>query len=182
MNFYFKHTNINEPISIDDAKTLLGIDFEWKDDEICQLITAAREHVESYTELSISEKILVLMLDDVFNEISVPFPPLVALMKATAFDSGGKVYNIDVKNFNIYKQGQANGIIETKDMNVFPRNLRSRQGIELEINVGYKKEECPAAFKDAMNLYIQNTYDRIPFDEWKNSFYSLLQKWRKLNL
>lgn len=171
-----------EPLSLDEAKLLLGIDFDWKDAEIEALVIAARQQAERYTGLSLVKKRIVIAFDIPPKEFFAPCPPLINISVVTAYTADGGTEDITAK-FEAYPAGiQNEGIIEAKNAFVYPPKLRLRQAVIFEIEAGLDKQECPQAIRDALGFYVLRAYDGNTRTEWLPSFHTLLTPYRLVTL
>lgn len=68
-----------EPISLDDVKSFLRIDYNDDDKLLEIMITAAREHAETFTRRSIAKKTYELTLNDYASRVSLPNPPTISV-------------------------------------------------------------------------------------------------------
>lgn len=72
------NNDIVEPVTLDQAKAQLRVDFTDDDAIITRMITEAREAIESYCSVSIVGKTITVMID-LFKELEIPYGPVVAV-------------------------------------------------------------------------------------------------------
>lgn len=72
-----------EPVSLDDMKAWLRVDHTEDDDTITSLIPAARAGIESYCNISITEK-TVTMIADWSGEWQLPYAPVKSVTSVSA--------------------------------------------------------------------------------------------------
>lgn len=65
-----------EPVSLDDAKSYMNVDYSEKDSIIQQLIVAARQILEAKYDIGIKGKTLQVVLDNSCGDIELPGYPI----------------------------------------------------------------------------------------------------------
>lgn len=65
-----------EPVTLAEAKTFCGIDFDAYDDLITELITAAREMCEDYTGISFVKREIIAVLNNANGNTYLPYGPI----------------------------------------------------------------------------------------------------------
>lgn len=93
-----------EPVSVSDVKTSLGIGFTAHDVEIGKLITACRKTVEEGLNVSLTGKNVSVSWEEFYDSLPLPYTPLadspaltVTDLDDVAIDSGlYKVYSVGV--------------------------------------------------------------------------------------
>lgn len=75
MNYRFTYADdLSEPISLDEAKNYLKIDFDTEDTLIAEMITSAREQAELFCNRSFVPKTIEFSTKDFENPVLLPFP------------------------------------------------------------------------------------------------------------
>jgi hypothetical protein len=75
MNYLFTYADdLSEPITLDEAKNYLKLDFDTDDDLITQIITSAREQAEIFCNRSFVPKTIELSVTELDFPILLPFP------------------------------------------------------------------------------------------------------------
>lgn len=75
MNYRFTYADdLSEPISLDEAKNYLKIDFDTEDDLIAEMITSAREQAELFCNRSFVPKTIEFSTTDFEDAVLLPFP------------------------------------------------------------------------------------------------------------
>lgn len=168
MNLLYKTLSETEPVTREQAKTFLGEAGSHYDDLIDDLITAARERAEIFTNRSLIEKQVVLMHDriPVDRVIKLPRCPVKEVVSVKYLDTddawqtvAGELYSVDnaAEPSKIYFKEHIENI---KDgINV----------VHVTYNTGYGNREVfgtiyakpfPESIKTAILMLIRTMYDQ----------------------
>ena len=75
MNYRFTYADdLSEPISLDEAKSYLKIDFDTEDTLLAEMITSAREQAELFCNRSFVPKTIEFSTKDFEDPVLLPFP------------------------------------------------------------------------------------------------------------
>lgn len=75
MNYRFTYADdLSEPISLDEAKNYLKIDFDTEDTLLAEMITSAREQAELFCNRSFVPKTIEFSTKDFEDPVLLPFP------------------------------------------------------------------------------------------------------------
>jgi uncharacterized phiE125 gp8 family phage protein len=78
LDIQFTETDVTEPVSLDELKAHLQIDFDDDDTYLTALITACRQAVERYCSISLVPK-TVSLFAEYYCERELPYGPVVAI-------------------------------------------------------------------------------------------------------
>jgi uncharacterized phiE125 gp8 family phage protein len=137
MNISIISDSRNEPITVAEAKTHLRIDLSNEDIYIGKLIRSARESVERYCNISLTEKVIEQYFHTIGNKIMLPMPPLIEVTKFYYYNDAYTEYEM---NNSIYKTITLNNLEESaivlKGGNAWS-TYTSQYGIKLKLKVGF---------------------------------------------
>lgn len=114
LDVQFQDGEINEPVTLTEAKNFCKIDISTDDDLINLLITAARQMCEAYTGVGFVEHQAVAVLNNSNGDIYIPYGPMIEIISVE--DDAGRVlvldldYTIGGNEFKRLRTPQANNI------------------------------------------------------------------------
>lgn len=127
---------LNEPLTLTEVKTHLKIDLSNEDTLLNNLIKSAREFVEEYCNISLTEKQIEVYYNNIGSEIILPRAPLMTL---DHFYYYSDTYVETEVTSSLYKLITFNTFTESRILlkvgNVYP-TYTSRFGIKLILTVG----------------------------------------------
>lgn len=138
-----------EPIELSNVKQFLRIDHMDEDLLISGMISAAREHSETFTRRSLALKKYELTVNDFRERISLPKPPFVSLDKIIVKDIDGN--ELIVSDYLISGSEYIDLLIEWPNVELYPVDA-----IKIQYQSGY--EELPKPIEQAMLLMISHFY------------------------
>lgn len=145
-----------EPISLDEAKQYLRVDFADDDTLITSLIKTAREYCEQILNASLVEKRYEYYLDKfpLENYIKIPKPPLTAVESVTIKDSEGieNSFNDYVVVENEFEESKILATNGWPNIELYPAN-----SIKITYTAGYST--VPEPIKMAVLLLISHWYE-----------------------
>ena len=157
-----------EPVTLEDLKLHLSIDFDDHDDLLNKLLTAAREEVELYTGLSLIESDVKVRWEEL-TTCELPYGPVISLGLVT--DSIGEIRtdytlegftgsfvsikaNSSTPVASTYKAGYEAEIpegLQLAIMKLATDNFTNRTGIDLSGNKGFQL--LPNNWKETAKRY-----------------------------
>jgi uncharacterized phiE125 gp8 family phage protein len=167
MNLKLIAAPTSEPITLEDTKLHLRVDIDDDDNLISNLITSARQYVESFTRRAIASATYELALDDFpagdDEEIILPKPPLESVTSVKYTDSDGDETTWDSSKYIV---------IESIPAIIIPAYTESwpsftpypREAVKVKYVAGYKfggddHLVIPEPIKQAMLLIITDHYE-----------------------
>jgi len=139
----------NEPLTLEEVKDYLNVDFDLDDNMILDQISAARNLVEEYTNRSFIEKSITLFDECAQSPYYLPFPNHSSI---TEVKINGEVTD------NYEPQGLVKYIIYFNTFGVITNLYRGAGTAMLEVSYT-TSGECPQAVKEAMKKAILDFYD-----------------------
>jgi len=167
MNLKLITAPTSEPITLEDTKLHLRVDIDDDDNLISNLITSARQYVESFTRRTIASTTYELALDDFpagdDEEIILPKPPLESVTSVKYTDSDGDETTWDSSKYIV---------IESIPAIIIPAYTESwpsftpypREAVKVKYVAGYKSGGddhlvIPEPIRQAMLLIITDHYE-----------------------
>ena len=169
-----KYSNIgSEPVTVDEVKNYLRIDYTDDDSLISDLITGCRELAEEFTGLSLVVKTIELRTNDYDNEFALPFP------------DHNELLAVEQDGSDILSNCQTSGTNEI--IIKLPANYVSYSIDDNDLYVKYTTSgNCPKGIKLAILKNIHELFDNrrdtneIPQNELTQNTYVLLSKFVKV--
>jgi len=157
-----------EPITTDEAKTHLRQASSDDDTFIGELITAAREHIESLANRSLITQTWVLKLDafpGAVNAIYPPRPPLQSVTSIAYTDSAGDAQTLAASLYAVSTDGWMPRIVPVYG-ETWPVTEGNINDVTVTYVAGYgaTAADVPEALKSAIKLQVELLYDR-PIDK-----------------
>jgi uncharacterized phiE125 gp8 family phage protein len=177
-NYVVSTAPTEEPLSVDEAKTNLRVDYNDDDVLIQGLVTAAREQVEAMTRRALISRTIDFYRDQFPGippwpnspVIELPLSPVSAVSAFEYTDSANTAHNWTISNGNLYNEtGALNAHIDTVNQparimlaysQVWPATvLKTANAIRIRLVCGYgAAADVPARAKQAMQLMIGDWY------------------------
>ncbi|AMU86674.1 head-tail connector protein [Dehalococcoides mccartyi] len=149
----------SEPVSLSEAKLHLRVDTSADDTYISNLITAARQYLESVAlQKTLGTQTLEYVLSQFpCGEIQIPRPPLQSITSIKYTDSEGVEHTIDSGDY-IVNTDCSPGLVVPAYGSDWPSNsLIPSGGIRIRYQAGYTT--VPEMFKHAIKLLIGHWYE-----------------------
>ncbi|MEL6661130.1 MAG: head-tail connector protein [Bacteroidota bacterium] len=158
-----------EPVSLDDAKNHLKVDFSTDDTLIEVLITAAREVAEDYT----NQKFITQTIEETFNsfpsstplspycELQLAFGPLIQVVSIRSLNSEGTYDEaIDQENYTASDTITPPVVIPKLDYS-WPTTVDHPEAVKVVYHAGFgaAATDVPKGIKQAMLLMIGYWYE-----------------------
>lgn len=150
-----------EPVTLEEAKRHLRVDLDLTDDDlqIETMIQAAREEAEQFLRGSIMPQTWTGYLDrfPAYDEIPLPFPPLVSVAFVKYVDLDGVTQTLSPSIYEVDKPGRR---IFLRHNQSWPSVRCQRNAVTIEFETGYADAaSVPAKIKQAMLLMIGEMYE-----------------------
>jgi hypothetical protein len=153
-------TNVSgaEPVSLNDAKLYCKVDdlINYDDNLIIQLITAAREVIEAYTNEALTTRTVTAIMCNSCGNVYLPYSPVTS--SVTLSDSSGEVL------------GGKNGYIKTPITDY----------ITATYTAGYTSATLPKKYAEAIKMQIAYMYENRGDLQVAPTVKSILSNARKL--
>jgi uncharacterized phiE125 gp8 family phage protein len=141
---------ISEPITLQEAKDYLRVDFNNDDALISTLITAARQFIEKLTRRSIAVATWEMSLDEFpQGEIIIPLPPLKTINSISYIKDGTP------QTFNDYEVDDYSQPARIKGE--WPETDNVLNAVKINFDAGY--DTVPEPLKQAILLLISHWYE-----------------------
>jgi uncharacterized phiE125 gp8 family phage protein len=166
-----------EPVTLEEAKRRLRIDFTDDDTDIELMLASARDHVEKYCNVLFAEQTVELKCDCWADLARLPVAPLMSVTGIAYIDTAGVGQTVAVDVYEARLDGLEPSIVLAygKQWPV----IRAGSRITVTAVAGY--EDAPAAVKRAILLYIAGAYEtreNSAEEDW-SAFDALLSNYRR---
>lgn len=143
-----------EPVSLEDAKNHLRVDYDDEDAAITNFITAAREKLERRCGRAFVSQVWEARFEGFSDEITIPVPPTISLDTFTYIDTDGDEQTVSSSLYAFIDGGE--DVSEIIRMGTWPTAVALRpDAVRVRFTAGYDPtDESPA------NL-IQNVPDAL---------------------
>jgi uncharacterized phiE125 gp8 family phage protein len=151
-----------EPITLEEAKTFLRVDFDEDDDLIASLITMARKTVEHRTRRALITQTWTLTLPcwPCDSVIRIEKPPVQSIGHVKFYDTTGVQQTISSSNYQVIAKPDSPGRVIPISGYSWPGLYDREEAIEVEFTTGYGGvTDVPEEAKQAMNLLIAERYE-----------------------
>lgn len=173
-----------EPVNIQEIKSYSILGDDVSDDVIKSLIRTARITAERYQNRSFITQTLELSLDCLpCGIISLPHPPVSALISFKLYDIDDNEYSVDVTDFLLDTASEP-ARLRLKNSKKYPNiTLRSFNSVKIRYTAGYGNVSAvPDDIKDAIKLYVSFRYENPECGDIPDAFYNLLKPERVVNV
>lgn len=183
-----------EPVSLDEVKDHLRIEFTDHDSQLLGLITASREWVEEYLRRAIVQQTWKYYLQSwpSSDEFELPFPPLQSVTAIKYTDSDDSETTWDSDEYEVDTDSEPGRIVLAYGETWPSTTLHPKNPIEIEYVAGYDDDggsppdyrvNIPQAIKEALILDIAMHYDMAKVDvtlyeERRNALLYPYRVWR----
>lgn len=134
------------PVSVDEAKAHLRIDFDDDDALISDLIEVVIDALESELRRAIVDQTWLLKLSAFpHHEIELPLPPLLAVESVSYFDSDNVLQILDPSLYEVIGVGarMAQGSIRPVTGQTWPAVYRRAEPVSVQFRAGYLTADSP---------------------------------------
>lgn len=149
-----------EPITVEDAKLHLRIDHNDEDTEIEALIVAARIHCEDITRRAFVTRTYTVELDAWPSDgvITLPYPPMIAVVAITYIDEDGNDYIFGGSNYLV--DAPTERIVLRRNAMWPTVTLQEVAGVRVAWSAGYgEADSVPVTYKAAIKLVLADLYE-----------------------
>jgi uncharacterized phiE125 gp8 family phage protein len=151
-----------EPVTVNEARDFLRIDFD--DDEVLvgALITAAREYVEGYTERALVNQTWTVKMDDFWGDcvLELPYPPLSSVTSITYVDTDGASQTVATATYTVDTDSEP-GRIYLAYGKTWPTARSERNAVTITFVAGYgaAASAVPDRAKTAIKMLVGDMYE-----------------------
>lgn len=153
-----------DPVSIDDAKAALRIDFADDDSDLSSSITAATRHAERFTGRAFIDQTWELVLDKFpSNEIELKKPPLIEIVSIKYDDTDGNEQTLDPSRYTVDSVSEPGWVVPVGGS--WPSSFDAINAVRIRYRAGYldngvspPTENVPQDIKRAILLEVGTFY------------------------
>lgn len=167
----------SEPVTTEEAKRRLHVDFADDDADIDLLIESARDHIEKYCNVRFASQTVEMKCDGFCDLARLPEAPVTSVSSITYVDTDGATQTLATSVYELRADGLDAEIVRKYGQQWPPIQIGSR--ITVTAVVGYA--EAPAAVKHAALLFIADAYENrenAKLDDW-TALDALLSNYRR---
>lgn len=149
-----------EPVTLDEAKAHLRVDFSDDDDLITALIKTATASLESYTRTRLITQTVQVTADSFLKLRSLPVWPVQSVVSVVYDDLDGVETTWDPALFTHRRSVKPNQIVPAYE-ETWPHARDHVDAVRVTLVVGYgdAAEDVPAEIRHAMKLMISELYN-----------------------
>lgn len=146
-----------EPVTLEEAKDHLNVDYDDKDALIESYISAARALIENSCHIVIAEALFELTYDAFPDEaIEIPRFPLIAVESVIYDDGDGNAQTLSADAYTVDASGQFGWVVVNDS---WPATLDAINAVRVRFRAGYAMESgnesnMPPEFKQAILLLV----------------------------
>ncbi|MBB4272784.1 head-tail connector protein [Rhizobium mongolense] len=144
-----------EPVTLDEVKRRLRIDFEDDDADIELMIASARDHAEKYCNVRFASQTVEMKCDGFCDLDRLPEAPVSSVTSISYVDTDGAAQTLATSVYELRADALEAAIVTKYGEQWPPIRLGSR--ITVTAVVGYA--EAPPAVKHAILLFIADAYE-----------------------
>lgn len=148
-----------KPLTLDEAKEHLRVDFTDDDALIHGLIDAATQHVEDVTSRALVTQTWTLRGDrfPTSGEVVLPRPPLQSVSSITYIDTSGASQTLATSEYDVHTDTLPGRI--TRAYNVTWPSVRAQpNAVTITYVAGWTEGAVPEALKSALKLIVGDLY------------------------
>lgn len=150
-----------EPVTLEDAKAQLRIDFDEDDAMLRNLIKAARQYVEGQTKKSLVSTTWDQTIDWCWpNEIRLERNPLISVDSITYNNNTSPMTTLDASKYTVVSRDHGSYIVPAYNED-WPDIIAVPEAIRVRFTAGYST--IPEPLKHAITMLVAHWYEtRIP--------------------
>lgn len=169
-----------KPVSLDEAKDQLRVDYPDKDVMIQGLIDAAVSHLDGYSGLL--GRCLVTQtwrqLADRWDRFRLPFPDVTDL-EISYLDTAGGTVVVPTSDYRIVAWHPALTVSFGSAWSAPSLYANGHPAITLTMTCGYGAAAAvPAAIKRAILIHVAAMFDELPDEQWRRAYDDLIAPFR----
>ena len=174
----------NFPVTVDEAKVRLRIDGTADDVDLAMMIQAATQLATTMTRRSIATDTRQIKLDAFEDEISLDYPPIVAVQSITYLDENGQTQTLAGSAYVVDTASEPGRIVPAFGT-TWPKTRDTINAVTVNYTAGFGAA-CPAAIKQFILLQVGHMYrtreaasdkpmQAVPFSEHLLDQYRMLE-------
>jgi len=150
-----------EPVSISEAKKHCRVDYVADDSYINDLVAVARRRVESMTGRQLVTATYELRMDEWYEMILLPRPPVQSVTKIEYVDGDGTTTTVSSGTYNTDTDSETGRITEAHG-EAWPtaRDVVNAVTVTYDAGYGGSASDVPADIRHAMKLLIGHYYEQ----------------------
>lgn len=152
-----------EPLTLEEAKDQLRVDFIDDDTIIMACVKAAREIGEKTTRRAFITQTMNLFLDAFPGDtrIEIPLPPLQSVTGIYYTPDGGAETEFDSSNYEVDTVSEPGGVVLVSSASWPADTLKVVNGVRIEFVAGYgdEPEDIPETYRSGIRLALGHLYE-----------------------
>lgn len=145
----------NEPVTVEEVKRRIRVDFSDDDTDLGLMIAAARDHAEKYCNTRFASQIVEMKCDSFCDFARLPEAPVSSVASISYVDTDGATQTLATSVYELRADGLEAAIVLAYGKQ-WPA-IQPKSRITVTAVVGY--DEAPAAVKHAILLFIADAYE-----------------------
>ena len=153
------------PLTLEEVKSHLNVDYADKDALIELYLQAAVDHAERFTGRALVDQTWELSLSEFpVGKITIPKPPLLEIVSIVYDDAAGSEQTVDAASY-VVDYDSSPGSVSLLPALTWPTVLVAENSVRIRFRAGYLVDESPAdgdvpsAIKAAILLIIGNFFE-----------------------
>lgn len=153
--------NIDEPVTLAEAKAQCRVDIDDDDGLIANLVTLAREAIEARMRWAIASQTFDMYLDDWFETpLNMPMPPLASVTSIKYTDEDGNQSTWSSSNYLVDTASKPGRIVVKNNINFPSVDLQEVNGVVIRFVCGFAdRNDVPMLLKQAILLTVGHYYE-----------------------
>lgn len=144
-----------EPVTIEDVKRRLRVEFTDDDNDVELMIASARDHAEKYCNVLFAEQTVELKCDCWSDMARLPVAPVSAITSIAYVDTDGATQTVAADTYEARLDG-----LEPSIVPAYGKQWPSvRPGSRVTVTAAAGYEDAPPAVKHAILLFIADAYE-----------------------
>ncbi len=145
-----------EPMTLEEAKEHLRVDFEDEDALIGAILKAARKWVEGHLNRSMLTQTWQIVLDNLPDQIKIPKPPLQSA-SIVIKDDAGNLINMDLADYVVDVDSDPGRIVVLNQPSI---SLHKVNPVKITFVAGFTSlDQIPETWKQAIKLLVGHWYE-----------------------
>ncbi len=148
-------TDLDDILSIADAKTFMRILSEDEDTLIQSMIKGAIDEVNNRTNLNLATATFELYLSSLQNEIKLPKNPIQSVEKVEYMDADGNYVLLGSANYYLWKLNGQDILV----FDYFPATIDHKKAVKITFKSGFVADNFPGDIKSWLKVRVSTLYE-----------------------